>query len=103
MAKRNPPAYVFTSAALKHRALTAIEQALQHGPVHLLNAPGDEAVRIAFLDSYALIYLLEGEPIGTEVLKRQLRALAEEQHQLMTAVSRLSVLECRLGPLCRGN
>jgi predicted nucleic acid-binding protein len=59
-------------------------------------------VLIAFLDASALIYLLDGEPMWSEAVKRQLQALAEEQPQLAIAVSRLSVLECRVGPLRRG-
>lgn len=58
---------------------------------------------IAFLDSSALIYLLEGEARWASAVKDGLQALAAEQVQLAIAVSRLSVLECRVGPLRRGD
>lgn len=54
---------------------------------------------IAFLDASALIYLIEGnEPFGSRV--RQALAAAARQHAgLGAAVSRLTWLECRVGPM----
>jgi PHD/YefM family antitoxin component YafN of YafNO toxin-antitoxin module len=40
----NPPSNVLTSAELKRRGIVAIEQALQHGPVHLLKRNQPAAV-----------------------------------------------------------
>ena len=58
---------------------------------------------IAFLDASALIYLLEGEAPWGSAVKQVLQDLAGGQPQLAIAVSRLSVLECRVGPLRRGD
>jgi len=58
---------------------------------------------IAFLDASALIYLLEGEPPWASAVKHELQALADGHPQLAIALSRLSVLECRVGPLRRGD
>ncbi len=58
---------------------------------------------IAFLDSSALIYLLEGEAPWASAVKQALQALDAGPAQLAIAVSRLSVLECRVGPLRRGD
>ena len=58
---------------------------------------------IAFLDASALIYLLEGEPPWASAVKHELQALADGHPQLAIALSRLSVLECRAGPLRRGD
>ena len=58
---------------------------------------------IAFLDASALIYLLEGEAPWGSAVKQVLQDLADGQPQLAIAVSRLSVLECRVGPLRRGD
>jgi PHD/YefM family antitoxin component YafN of YafNO toxin-antitoxin module len=44
MADWNLPANVLTSAELKRRGIAAIEQALQHGPVHLLKRNQPAAV-----------------------------------------------------------
>ena len=54
---------------------------------------------IAFFDACALIYLLEGnEPFAGRI--RQALAQAANQHpDLSVAVSRLSWLECRVGPM----
>ena len=54
---------------------------------------------IVFLDACALIYLLEGEPALAERVRRTLLALTTEHDSLRIAVSRLSWLECRVGPL----
>jgi predicted nucleic acid-binding protein len=60
---------------------------------------------IAFLDASAVIYAVEGEAVWAEAVKRQLRQLAATAHAcgggLHLAVSRLSWLECRVGPLRR--
>jgi len=60
---------------------------------------------IAFLDASAVIYAVEGEAVWAEAVKRQLRHLAATALAsgggLRLAVSRLSWLECRVGPLRR--
>ncbi len=54
---------------------------------------------IAFFDASALIYLIEGrEPFGTKV-RESLQALSDRFPGLGAAVSRLSWLECRVGPM----
>ncbi len=57
---------------------------------------------IAFFDASALIYLIEGaEPFATKV-RKELTAAAKKHPELGAAVSRLSWLECRVGPM-KGN
>ena len=60
---------------------------------------------IAFLDASAVIYAVEGSPKWSEALKQQLRQLAMADQAsaggLQLAISRLSWLECRVGPLRR--
>jgi predicted nucleic acid-binding protein len=57
---------------------------------------------IAFFDASALIYLIEGkEPFAGKV-RKELAALAGKYPDLGAAVSRLSWLECRVGPM-KGN
>ena len=57
---------------------------------------------IAFFDASALIYLIEGaEPFATKV-RKELKATATKYPELGAAVSRLSWLECRVGPM-KGN
>ncbi len=62
---------------------------------------------IAFLDASAVIYAVEGSAAWAEALKHQLRQLARTEDAsmggLQLAVSRLSWLECRVGPLRRRN
>jgi predicted nucleic acid-binding protein len=58
---------------------------------------------IAFFDASALIYLLEGEEPWAACLRRQLRDLAVAHPDLGAALSRLSWLECRIGPLRSGD
>ncbi len=58
---------------------------------------------LAFLDASALIYLLDGEPRWADATKRQLSELARDHGHLSIAVSRLSALECRVGPLRRND
>ena len=54
---------------------------------------------IAFFDASALIYLLEGkEPFASKV-RKELAQAAEKHRDLSAAVSRLSWLECRIGPM----
>jgi predicted nucleic acid-binding protein len=60
---------------------------------------------IAFLDASAVIYGVEGDPEWAEALKRELGRLAAAEEAsaegLQLAISRLSWLECRVGPLRR--
>ena len=58
---------------------------------------------IAFLDASALIYLVEGEAPWAEAARATLQQLALEAPDLALAVSRLSLLECRVAPLRRGD
>ncbi len=58
---------------------------------------------IAFLDASALTYLLDGEVSWTQAVQSELQQLAEHQPKLQIAVSRLSILECRVGPLRRAD
>ncbi len=54
---------------------------------------------IAFFDASALIYLIEGaEPFAAKV-RKELAAAAKKHPDLGAAVSRLSWLECRVGPM----
>ncbi len=54
---------------------------------------------IAFFDSSALIYLLEGrEPFGGR-MRTALAAIDQVHPGVRAAVSRLSWLECRVGPM----
>ncbi len=57
---------------------------------------------IAFFDASALIYLIEGaEPFAGNV-RKELAAAGSQYPDLGAAVSRLSWLECRVGPM-KGN
>ena len=57
---------------------------------------------IVFFDASALIYLIEGaEPFAAKV-RKELAAVAKKHPDLGAAVSRLSWLECRVGPM-KGN
>lgn len=60
---------------------------------------------IAFLDASAVIYAVEGTAEWAEAVKQQLRQLADSAEPsaggLQLAISRLSWLECRVGPLRR--
>jgi hypothetical protein len=57
---------------------------------------------IAFLDASALIYLVEGDALWAAAVKQQLLQLAAKAHAsgsgIRLAISRLSWLECRVGP-----
>jgi len=58
---------------------------------------------IVFLDACALIYLIEGnEPFATRVRGR-LAAIAQAHPDAQVAISRLSWLECRVGPMKNNN
>jgi predicted nucleic acid-binding protein len=58
---------------------------------------------IAFLDANALIYLTEGRKPFAERARAGLASLAASQAALRMAVSRLTWLECRVGPLKQGD
>ena len=58
---------------------------------------------IAFLDACSLIYLVDGEDQWAEATQATLQGLAAEAPDLTLAVCRLSVLECRVAPLRRGD
>jgi predicted nucleic acid-binding protein len=58
---------------------------------------------IAFLDASALIYLVDGEARWAEATQATLHQLAVEAPDLPLAVSRLSMLKCRVAPLRRGD
>ena len=58
---------------------------------------------IAFLDASALIYLVDGEARWAEATQATLHQLAVEATDLPLAVSRLSLLECRVAPLRQGD
>jgi predicted nucleic acid-binding protein len=54
---------------------------------------------IAFFDASALIYLIEArEPFASRV-RRELAAITKKYPDLGAAVSRLTWLECRVGPM----
>lgn len=54
---------------------------------------------IVFFDASALIYLIEGsEPFNTRV-RKELATATRKYPDLEAAVSRLSWLECRVGPM----
>jgi predicted nucleic acid-binding protein len=54
---------------------------------------------IAFFDASALIYLIEGkEPFGSRV-RKELAMAARKHADLGAALSRLTWLECRVGPM----
>ncbi|MDR0457928.1 MAG: type II toxin-antitoxin system VapC family toxin [Burkholderiaceae bacterium] len=54
---------------------------------------------IAFLDASALIYLIEGAAPLAAKARQCLRCLQARHGDLRLAVSRLTWLECRVGPL----
>jgi predicted nucleic acid-binding protein len=63
---------------------------------------------IAFLDANAFVYVLEGAQPWAEAVKTELRRLAAAQDPEAGSItrlglSRLSWLECRVGPLRRGD
>lgn len=58
---------------------------------------------IAFLDANALIYLIEGAAPWAERVRNRLRSLSQATPELRIAASRLSWLECRVGPMKSGD
>ena len=58
---------------------------------------------IVFLDANAVIYLIEAAQPFANNVRDQLTTLAAEHPQLTLALSRLSWLECRVGPLKRND
>ena len=58
---------------------------------------------IAFLDASALIFIVDGEASWAQAAQATLQQLASEALDLALAVSRLSLLECRVAPLRRGD
>ena len=58
---------------------------------------------IAFFDASALIYLLEAREPFAGTLRRAITALADVHPGLPVALSRLTWLECRVGPLKSGD
>ena len=54
---------------------------------------------IAFFDASALIYLIEGKEPFAGKMRKELAAVAKRHADLGTAVSRLTWLECRVGPM----
>ena len=62
---------------------------------------------IAFLDASALIDLVDGDAFSAEAVKQQLLQLAAaaqaSRFDIRPAISRLSWLECRVGPLRRSD
>ena len=54
---------------------------------------------IAFFDASALIYLIEGRELFAGKVRKELAAVARKYPDLGAAVSRLTWLECRVGPM----
>lgn len=54
---------------------------------------------IVFLDANAVIYLIEAAQPFANRVRDELTTLADEHPQLTLALSRLSWLDCRVGPL----
>jgi predicted nucleic acid-binding protein len=54
---------------------------------------------IAFFDASALIYLIEGKAPFESRVRKELAAAASKHADLGSAVSRLTWLECRVGPM----
>lgn len=54
---------------------------------------------IAFLDASALIYQIEGAPPFAASMRARLAEMASRHPDLRVAVSRLTWLECRVGPM----
>ena len=54
---------------------------------------------IAFFDANALIYLLEGKAPFADKVRRELATATKRHPDLGVAVSRLTWLECRVGPM----
>lgn len=58
---------------------------------------------IVFFDASALIYLLEGRPPFVDRVREALSRIAQQHPGVGSAVSRLTWLECRVGPLRTGD
>lgn len=58
---------------------------------------------IAFFDASALIYLIEGSEPFVGRVRSQLAVLSQAHPDVEAAVSRLSWLECRVGPMKHDN
>lgn len=54
---------------------------------------------IAFFDASALIYMIEGKQPFAGKVRKELAVLAKKHPDLRAAVSRLTWLECRVGPM----
>jgi len=54
---------------------------------------------IAFLDANALIYLIEGREPFVNRVRQELAAIVASHPGVSAALSRLSWLECRVGPM----
>ena len=54
---------------------------------------------IAFFDPSALIYLIEGREPFADRVRKELKGVAKKYPDLGSAVSRLTWLECRVGPM----
>jgi len=54
---------------------------------------------IAFFDASALIYLLEVKEPFAGTVRRELAGIAQKHPDLAVAISRLTWLECRVGPM----
>lgn len=58
---------------------------------------------IAFLDANALIYRIEGQEPQASAVQSELSRLSRAHPGLRVALSRLSWLECRIGPMRRND
>lgn len=58
---------------------------------------------IVFLDTNALIYLIEANPGFSDSVRRKLAAIGRIHPQAGIALSRLTSLECRVGPMKANN
>lgn len=54
---------------------------------------------IAFLDASALIYLIEGQQPFADRVRMELAATVRRHPGVAVAISRLTWLECRIGPM----
>jgi len=58
---------------------------------------------VVFLDASAIVYLLEGDGKTRATVQQVLKTLRPSERALSVAVSALSRLECRAGPLRTGD
>lgn len=54
---------------------------------------------IAFFDASALIYPIEGKEPFASAVRHELAVVARKYHALGSGISRLTWLECRVGPM----